>query len=142
VEDETVVDFEQVLTDTQMPVESADEKPLVFEPAVEPVVELAPEVEPDPEAVGALTAIETELGSLQETARRSDELAGNVERRINELKTADDRAVQLQADLDVAQRRVEELEERIDGVDTLADELRATTAKLEEVNRVLEGSVG
>ena len=29
-----------------------------------------------------------------------------------------------------------------DGVDTLADELRATTAKLEEVNRVLEGSVG
>ena len=50
--------------------------------------------------------------------------------------------MQLQADLDVAQRRVEELEERINGVDTLADELRATTAKLEEVNRVLEGSVG
>ena len=88
------------------------------------------------------TEIESELGSLQEVARRSDELAGNVERRINELKSADERSVQLEADLDVAQRRVGELEERISGVDTLAEELRATTTKLEEVNRVLEGSVG
>jgi predicted RNase H-like nuclease (RuvC/YqgF family) len=148
VEDETVVDIETVLNETQTPVESGEEAPVAFEP----LVEVAPSPEADPEQApesaprsgetGGFTEIESELGSLQETARRADELAGNVERRINELKSADERSVQLEADLDVSQRRVEELEERISGVDTLADELRATTAKLEEVNRVLEGSVG
>ena len=113
-----------------------------YSPASEPVVDPAPESEPESEPVSGPTEIESELGSLQEVARRSDELAGNVERRINELKSADERSVQLEADLDVAQRRVGELEERTSGVDTLAEELRATTAKLEEVNRVLEGSVG
>ncbi len=148
VEDETIVDVETVFVGNQSPDEGRDEDP----PAFEPVVELAPDGQPDPEPIPelvppppgpvAFTEIESELGSLQETARRADELAGNVERRINELKSADERAVQLEADLDVAQRRVGELEERISGVDSLADELRATTAKLEEVNRVLEGSVG
>ena len=138
MEDETVVNFGNGLVDTQTPVESRDEYAPVFEPVVDP----APESEPESEPVSGPTEIESELGSLQEVARRSDELAGNVERRINELKSADERSVQLEADLDVAQRRVGELEERISGVDTLAEELRATTAKLEEVNRVLEGSVG
>jgi MshEN domain len=138
VEDETVVNFGNGLVETQTPVESPDG----YSPVLEPVVDPAPESEPESEPVSGPTEIESELGSLQEVARRSDELAGNVERRINELKSADERSVQLEADLDVAQRRVGELEERISGVDTLAEELRATTAKLEEVNRVLEGSVG
>ena len=139
VEDETVVNFGNGLVETQTPVERSRDG---YSPAFEPVVDPAPESEPESEPVSGPTEIESELGSLQEVARRSDELAGNVERRINELKSADERSVQLEADLDVAQRRVGELEERISGVDTLAEELRATTAKLEEVNRVLEGSVG
>jgi chromosome segregation ATPase len=86
--------------------------------------------------------LESELGSLQETARRADELAATVERRISELKgDTVERTERLEADLAAARRRVEELEAHASGVDTLAEELRATTAKLEEVNRVLEGSV-
>ncbi len=88
-----------------------------------------------------MTDLEGELGSLQETARRADELATSVERRIAELKSADERSARLEADLVAAEQRVGELEGQVSGVDTLAEELRATTAKLEEVNRVLEGSV-
>jgi hypothetical protein len=123
------------------------------EPVAEaPVPEQGPEPEPEPirlHEVGqaapagtGLSELETEIGSLQETARRADELAVSVERRIGELKSADERSARLEADLDVAQGRVEELEARMAGVDTLAEELRSTTAKLEEVNRILEGSVG
>ncbi|HEY7257118.1 MAG TPA: hypothetical protein VH476_10600 [Solirubrobacterales bacterium] len=128
-----------------------------FELVQFPEAEIEPEEEPEPEAVfdlkpelvrlpqpsgDAATYLESELGSLQETARRADELAATVERRITELKTgADERVARLDADLAAAQRRVEELEAQVSGVDTLAEELRATTAKLEEVNRVLEGSV-
>jgi hypothetical protein len=100
------------------------------------------ESDPEPAAqANGIAGLEDEIGSLQETARRADELASTVERRIDELKNADDRVAQLEADLLSAQQRVGELEEQVSGVDTLAEELRATTAKLEEVNRVLEGSV-
>jgi hypothetical protein len=100
------------------------------------------DIKPDLGGDAAVGGLESELGSLQETARRADELATEVERRIDELKSgADERTAQLEADLTAAQRRVEELEARVGGVDTLAEELRATTAKLEDVNRVLEGSV-
>jgi hypothetical protein len=123
---------------------------IVSEPMPELVQFPEPTSAPEPEpvanvdvgsAAGGLTDIESELGSLQETARRADELATTVERRITELKRGDDRSERLEADLLAAQRRVEELEAQVSGVDTLAEELRATTAKLEEVNRVLEGSV-
>jgi hypothetical protein len=116
------------------------------EPELEPeaVFDLKPELVefPEPTADAGVSDLESELGSLQETTRRADELASTVERRIAELKSGDGRAEQLEADLEAAQRRVEELEAQVNGVDTLAEELRATTAKLEEVNRVLEGSVG
>lgn len=152
VEDEIVVDLETAMVDTptpvETPVESGDDAPQAFEPQEEvasegepAAAELASVPSPETDAVG-LARIERELGSLQESTRRADGLAGDVERRINELKSADERSVQLEADLNVAQRRVEELEEQISGVDTLAEELRETTTKLEEVNRVLEGSVG
>jgi hypothetical protein len=110
------------------------------------VFDLKPDLVQLPEAVtsgdAGVSGLESELGALQETARRADELAATVERRIDELKSgADERTAQVEADLTAAQRRVEELEAQVSGVDTLAEELRATTAKLEEVNRVLEGSV-
>jgi hypothetical protein len=121
-------------------------EPEVVESDPEPdaVVDLKPELLPLQEpSAGAGSDLETELGSLQETARRADELAATVERRISELKGgADERVASLETDLAVAQRRIEELEAQAGGVDTLAEELRATTAKLEEVNRVLEGSIG
>ena len=101
---------------------------------------------PEPAASGdaAVSDLESELGSLQETARRADELAGErraadqraEERRRRELRAARGRPRPPPS----AGSRSSKL--RISGVDTLAEELRRTTAKLEEVNRVLEGSVG
>jgi hypothetical protein len=113
------------------------------DPEPEVVIDLKPELVRFPEdRAGATAELADELGSLQETARRADELAATVERRIGELKSgADERAAGLEADLAAAHRRVDELEAQTSGIDTLAEELRATTAKLEEVNRVLEGSV-
>jgi hypothetical protein len=126
--------------------ELADEAP---EPDV--VLELKPELVrfpdvelgsgPDTDSDDARLDLEDELGSLQESARRADELAARVEGRIAELEGAGSQAGRLEADLEAALRRVEQLERQLSGVDTLAEELRATTAKLEDVNRVLEGSV-
>jgi hypothetical protein len=153
--EESQVESEPVLEDELEPIGEPDAVDSEFElvqfpePDNEPdvVLDMKPELvqlpEPEVEAsVGAASDLEGELGSLQETARRADELAATVERRITELKSgADERSAQLEGDLSVAERRIEELEARMSGVDTLAEELRATTAKLEEVNRVLEGSV-
>ncbi len=138
---EPMVEVEQ---EPEVEVEPVVELEPLPEPEVEPEPEPGPEIlgesDPGPSASGELRDLSAELRALQETARRSDELALTVEQRVDELKRADDRSQELESALRAAERRVEELESQLTGVDAVADELRATTEKLEEVNRVLEGS--
>jgi len=98
----------------------------------------APE-EPVPEReLGELSA---ELRMLRETTHKADALALAVGRRIEELEGAGEEARRLERELRAASERNAELERRLSGVDAAAAELRETTAKLEEMYRVLEGSV-
>jgi len=110
------------------------EQPQIAEPAA------AAPAEPVPG--GELGDLSAELRMLRETAQRADVLAVAVGRRIEELEGADERAQQLQRELLAAQERNADLERRLAGVDAAAAGLREATGKLEEMYRVLEGSVG
>jgi hypothetical protein len=113
-------------------------------PAPEPEPFPAPEPEPEPRepAAQVAPALSAELRALQETADRTDALAATVERRIEQLESADERARQLEQELAAAHRRTAELEQRLSGADTAAEELRAATEKLEALNRTLENAAG
>jgi hypothetical protein len=91
---------------------------------------------------GGLGRLSAELRVLRETTRKADALAITVGRRIEELEGAGERAQRLERELRAAQERNADLERRLSGVDAAAAELRETTEKLEEMYRVLEGSVG
>jgi MshEN domain len=68
--------------------------------------------------------------------------AAEMERKIEELKGAEERAQRLERELRAAQGRIEELEGRLSAVDTAARELGVTTEKLNVVRRALERSSG
>jgi len=111
----------------------------------EPEPEPEPEPRPEPEqpvAGDGLGDLSDELRMLRETAQKADALAVTVGRRVEELEGADERARRLESELRAAQERNADLERRLSGVDAAAAELRETTKKLEEMYRVLEGSVG
>jgi hypothetical protein len=118
------------------------------EPEPEPVA-AAPEPEPEsvaaapeePTPDGELGDLSAELTALREATRKADALTVTVGRRIEELEGADERAQRLERELRAAQERNAELERRLSGVDAAAAELRETTEKLEQMYRVLEGSV-
>jgi hypothetical protein len=97
--------------------------------------------EPEPVPNGDLGDLSAELRALQETARKADALAVTVERRIEELEGADERARRLERELLAAKEQNADLERRLSGVGTAAAELRAATEKLEAMYRVLEESV-
>jgi hypothetical protein len=108
------------------------------EPQSQPETQLEPPPEPVP--TGELGDLSSELRALQETARRADALALTVERRIEELEGADERARRLERELLAAKERNADLERRVSGVGAAAAELRATTEKLEATYRALEES--
>jgi predicted RNase H-like nuclease (RuvC/YqgF family) len=98
------------------------------------------DLSPRPES--GLSDLSAELRALQESARKADALAAAVERRIEELEDAAGRAERLERELKTAQQRIAELEQRLSNVDTAADELRATTEKLQALSRLLDTSTG
>jgi hypothetical protein len=120
------------------------------EPEPEPDPDPEPEPDPDPEptpfpepepsepAAQVGSDLSTELRALHETANRTDALAATVERKIEQLEGADERAQTLEQELATAHQRIAELEQRLSGADTAAEELRAATEKLEALNRMLE----
>jgi hypothetical protein len=111
------------------------------QPEPEPAPEPQPEPEPAPAPEGEVGDLSSELRALRETASKADALAVAVGRRIEELEGADERAQRLERELQAAQQRNAELERRLSGVDTAAAGLRETTEKLEEMYRVLQGSM-
>ena len=90
---------------------------------------------------GELGDLSAELKTLREATRKADALALAVGRRIEQLVGAGEQAQRLERELRATREHNAELERRLSGVGAAAVELRETTGKLEEMYRVLKGSV-